>query len=88
MLHLHEESRARAGPHRSSISPPPSLISPRPRLDLGSRWDEYRTVLNGVRAAGFHPFYVKQQVGAVYLKVQEGSTSLHSAYEVSYGNSM
>ena len=38
------------------------------------------------RAAGFHPFYSSKQTGAAYLKVQEGSQSLYSAYEVAYGN--
>ena len=49
-------------------------------------WDEYKTILNGVRSAGFHPFYVEKQKSANYLKVQEGSSSLYSAYEVSFGN--
>jgi len=56
------------------------------RMEDPTMWEEYRTILNGVRAAGFHPFYVKQQVGAVYLRVQEGQHSLYSAYEVAYGN--
>jgi len=56
------------------------------RMEDPSMWEEYRTILNGVRSAGFHPFYVQKQIGATYLKVQEGSTSLYSAYEVAYGN--
>ena len=56
------------------------------RMDDPSMWEEYRMILNGVRAAGFHPYYVQKQVGAEFLKVQEGSTSLYSAYEASYGN--
>lgn len=50
-------------------------------------WEEYKLVLNGLRQAGFAPFYIRQQEGAIYLKVQEGAHSLFSAYEVSYGNS-
>ena len=38
------------------------------------------------QSAGFHPFYVTKQLGAQYLKVQEGSQSLYSSYEVGYGN--
>lgn len=49
-------------------------------------WEEYKTILNGVRSSGFHPYYVAKQAGAQYLKVQEGATQLYSAYEVSYGN--
>ena len=49
-------------------------------------WDEYKTILNGVRTSGFVPFYVAKQTGASFLKVQEGSLSLYSAYEVGYGN--
>ena len=56
------------------------------RMEDRDMWQEYKTILNGVRAAGFHPFYVAKQTGAQYLKVQEGSTSLFSAYEVGYGN--
>jgi len=56
------------------------------RMEDRSMWDEYKTILNGVRAAGFHPFHASKQTGAAYLKVQEGSQSLYSAYEVSYGN--
>ncbi len=55
--------------------PPAPFCSPR------------RLVLNGLRQAGFAPFYIRQQEGAIYLKVQEGAHSLFSAYEVSYGNS-
>jgi len=56
------------------------------RMEDRTMWDEYKTILNGVRAAGFHPYYSVKQNGANYLKVQEGSQSLYSAYEVSYGN--
>ena len=56
------------------------------RMEDASMWEEYRAVLNSVRSAGFYPFYVRAQIGASYLKVQEGSHSLYSAYEVSYGN--
>lgn len=56
------------------------------RMEDHDMWEEYRTVLNGVRAAGFFPFYVKPQAGSTYLKVQEGKHMLYSAYEVAYGN--
>ena len=56
------------------------------RMEDRTMWEEYKYILNGVRGAGFHPFYVTKQTGAAYLKVQEGSQSLYSAYEVSYGN--
>jgi len=56
------------------------------RMEDRTMWDEYKTILNGVRAAGFHPYYVAKQTGANYLKVQEGSMSLFSSYEVGYGN--
>ena len=56
------------------------------RMESADMWEEYKTVLNGVRSAGFHPYYVVKQHAANYLKVQEGSTQLFSAYEVSYGN--
>merc|ERR1719240_1506399 len=56
------------------------------RMEDRTMWDEYRTILNGVRQAGFHPFYVMKQTGANYLKVQEGSIQLYSSYEVGYGN--
>ena len=56
------------------------------RMEDRTMWDDYKTILNGVRAAGFHPFYVTKQTGAAYLKVQEGAQSLYSAYEISYGN--
>jgi len=56
------------------------------RMDDPTMWEEYKTVLNGVRSAGFHPHYVVKQQAATYLKVQEGSTALYSAYEASFGN--
>jgi len=56
------------------------------RMDDRTMWEEYKVILNGVRSAGFHPHYVTKQANAMYLKVQEGSQSLYSAYEVSYGN--
>ena len=56
------------------------------RMEDRTMWDEYRTILNGVRSAGFHPYYAMRQTGANYLKVQEGSNQLYSAYEMSYGN--
>ena len=56
------------------------------RMEDRTMWDEYKTILNGVRSAGFHPYHVLKQTGAAYLKVQEGSHQLYSAYEVSYGN--
>ena len=49
-------------------------------------WEEYKYVINGLRTAGFFPFYVSKQPDADYLKVQEGSQSLYNRYEVSYGN--
>ena len=58
------------------------------KMEDPTMWEEYRTILMGLRGAGFVPFFVRQQVGAQYLKVQEGSTQLYSAYEVSYGNTM
>ena len=65
-------------------------IAPRSRRGLTAHGthvaQEYKTVLNGVRSAGFHPHYVAKQQSATYLKVQEGSTSLYSAYEASFGN--
>ena len=56
------------------------------RMEDRTMWDEYKTILNGVRAAGFHPYYSKKQTGASFLKVQEGTQQLFSSYEVSYGN--
>jgi hypothetical protein len=56
------------------------------RMEDRTMWEEYRTILNGVRSAGFHPYYAMRQTGANYLKVQEGSNQLYSAYEMSYGN--
>ena len=56
------------------------------KMENSDMWEEYKTILNGVRGAGFHPHYVSKQAGATYLKVQEGSTQLYSSYEVSYGN--
>ena len=56
------------------------------RMEDRTMWDEYRTILNGVRSAGFHPYYAMRQTDANYLKVQEGSNQLYSAYEMSYGN--
>jgi len=58
------------------------------KMEDPDMWEEYKTILNGIRTSGFFPFYVRVQTGAQYLKVQEGSTSLHSAYEVSYGNTL
>jgi hypothetical protein len=58
------------------------------KMEDRTMWDEYKTILNGLKGAGFHAHYVKVQTGAQYLKVQEGSSSLHSAYEVSYGNTL
>jgi len=49
-------------------------------------WDEYKFILSGIKKAGFFPFYVAKQPAADYLKIQEGSSALYSAYEVSYGN--
>jgi len=51
-----------------------------------SMWEEYRYVINGLRTAGFFPFYVSKQPDADYMKVQEGSQSLYNRYEASYGN--
>eukprot|EP00308_Calcidiscus_leptoporus_P020807 CAMPEP_0119357818 /NCGR_PEP_ID=MMETSP1334-20130426/6141_1 /TAXON_ID=127549 /ORGANISM="Calcidiscus leptoporus, Strain RCC1130" /LENGTH=52 /DNA_ID=CAMNT_0007372155 /DNA_START=75 /DNA_END=233 /DNA_ORIENTATION=- len=48
-------------------------------------WEEYKTILTGLKSAGFSPFYVAKQPDAEYLKVQEGGQSLHSRYEVAYG---
>jgi hypothetical protein len=56
------------------------------RMEDRTMWDEYKTILNGVRAAGFHPHYAVKQAGAQYLKVQEGGNQLYSAYEIAYGN--
>lgn len=58
------------------------------RMSDPSMWEEYKLVLNGLKSAGFHAYYVAKQDGADYLKVQEGSQSLFSAYEVAYGNSL
>ena len=57
-------------------------------LHLGddSMWEEYKVILNGIKTAGFLPFYVTKQPNAEYLKVQEGSTTLYSRYEVGFGN--
>lgn len=49
-------------------------------------WEEYKSILTGLRSAGFIPFYVSKQPNAEYLKVQEGTQSLHSRYEIAYGN--
>jgi len=49
-------------------------------------WDEYKTILTSLKGAGFFPYYVSKQPDAQYLDIQEGTTSLHSRYEVSYGN--
>jgi len=49
-------------------------------------WEEYKIILSGLKSAGFVPFYVAKQPNAEYLKVQEGTQSLHSRYEVAYGN--
>ena len=49
-------------------------------------WDEYRTILLGIKKAGFFPFYVAKQPAADFLKIQEGAQALYSHYEVSYGN--
>ena len=56
------------------------------RMEDSTMWEEYKTILTGVRSAGFHPHYVQKQSGATYLKVQEGKTQLFTAYEVAYGN--
>jgi len=48
-------------------------------------WEEYKTILTGLKSAGFAPFYVAKQPDAAYLKVQEGVQSLHNRYEVAYG---
>ena len=47
---------------------------------------EYKLILNGIKSAGFLPFYVSRQPNAEYLKVQEGSITLFNRYEVAYGN--
>jgi len=49
-------------------------------------WEEYKEILMGLKTAGFLPFYVARQPNAEYLKVQEGSLSLYSRYEVGFGN--
>ena len=56
------------------------------KMEDREMWEEYKTILTGVRSAGFHPHYSSKQTGATYLKVQEGATQLYSSYEASYGN--
>ena len=55
-------------------------------LSDDSMWEEYKLILNGIKSAGFLPFYVSRQPNAEYLKVQEGSITLFNRYEVAYGN--
>ena len=50
-------------------------------------WEEYKTILTDLKTAGLSPFYVAKQPNAAYLKVQEGTASLHDRYEVAWGNS-
>ena len=56
------------------------------RMEDRTMWHEYQKILNGVRAAGFRPFYVAKQAQALYMNVQYGSHAFYSAYEVGYGN--
>ena len=51
------------------------------RMDDRLMWEEYKTVLTGVRSAGFHPYYVTKQTARPTSR-WEGSQGLYSAYEV------
>ena len=56
------------------------------QMEEEDMWEEYRYILTSLRGAGFVPYYVAKQPTAKYLQVQEGTQSLYSRYEVSYGN--
>jgi len=61
---------------------PPARRAARPRR---ARWLR-RYILTSLRSAGFVPFYASKQPNGKYMQVQEGAQSLHSRYEVAYGN--
>jgi len=56
------------------------------KMEDEDMWEEYRYILTSLRSAGFVPFYAAKQPNGKYLQVQEGTQSLHSRYEVAYGN--
>ncbi len=49
-------------PHAQCVLQEIRQLSLHIRMEDRTMWDEYKTILNGVRAAGFHPYYVTKQV--------------------------